>query len=149
MITTTMPKTDWSKLTVMQLKAELKARGLKRTGRKAELIVLLERDDNDDDDDDENQNNPHTDRNSSTTTPPTTMTTIDAIQPIQTIAARKRQATASSTQTKTKTKKQDHQRITDNDILPKLWTDEMAKANGSYSKCSIVRLDLVFSLLSL
>ena len=134
-----MPKMDWSKLTVMQLKAELKARGLKRTGRKAELIVLLERDD--DDDDDENQNNPHTERSSSTTTPPTTttMTTIDAIQPIQTIAARKRQATASSTQTKTKTKKQDHQRITDSDILPKLWTEEMAKANGSYSKCSIVR----------
>jgi hypothetical protein len=39
--------TNWSTLTVAQLKEELKARGLQASGKKADLIAILERDDAD------------------------------------------------------------------------------------------------------
>ncbi len=37
-----MVGTDWSQLTVLKLKEELKARGLAQTGKKVELVKRLE-----------------------------------------------------------------------------------------------------------
>lgn len=104
---------DWSSLRVADLKEELKKRGLKRAGRKADLVALLEQDDN---------------TMSRRSSPRKKQKTEEATASPPPVPKPAKKAPAK------KAAAGDHQRITAIDELPKLWTQEMAKANGSYSK---------------
>jgi len=124
---TKSPTKDWSSLKVVELKEELAKRGLKTTGKKADLVSLLEQHDGGSDTDDAIATKSPKKRTKAPTTP-------------------KRKTKTNPTAVKSSPKKKssptkkaaDHQRITDIDKLPKLWNDDMAKANGSYSKFDIL-----------
>jgi hypothetical protein len=117
---------DWSSLKVVELQEELRSRGIKTTGRKADLVSLLEQQD---------------DVGKITKTPAAAAATKAKTKAKTKAPASgpspKKTKTASSPKKKQsppKKKVADHQRITDIDELPKLWNEDMAKANGSYSK---------------
>ena len=119
---------DWSSLKVVELQEELRSRGLKTTGRKADLVSLLEQQD---------------DGGEITKTPAAaaTKTNTKTKAPVSSPSPRKTKTASSpkKKQSPPKKKAADHQRITDIDELPKLWNEDMAKANGSYSKYTYCR----------
>eukprot|EP00537_Pseudo-nitzschia_pungens_P005299 CAMPEP_0172377240 /NCGR_PEP_ID=MMETSP1060-20121228/68798_1 /TAXON_ID=37318 /ORGANISM="Pseudo-nitzschia pungens, Strain cf. cingulata" /LENGTH=724 /DNA_ID=CAMNT_0013104917 /DNA_START=465 /DNA_END=2643 /DNA_ORIENTATION=- len=160
---------DWSLLRVVDLRDELRSRGLKVSGRKAELVALLEEDDAAAADSASPSTIPST---TTTTISSTTTTTISSTamkrrsstrtragtkrgaeeQKEQSPPKRKQSKTAAaanatsktnsnnnnnnskpSPSSKKKPKAGDHQRITEIDELPKLWNQEMARENGSYT----------------
>lgn len=114
------PSKDWSALKVVELKEELKSRGLKTTGLKADLVASLE-------ESDEEMSVASPKKKRKAKAPPSSPKR-KAASPKKKAASPKRKAESP------KKKAGDHQRITEIDDLPKLWTDEMAKENGSYSK---------------
>jgi len=119
------------------LKEELRKRGLKVSGRKAELVTLLEQDDLEM-------------ARKSTRTRGSTAGDKNSTEDTTRQSARKKLKTDTTTKAEPKadadsssnakkkspTKKAaaaNHQRITEIDELPKLWNEEMAQANGSYT----------------
>lgn len=115
------PSKDWSSLKVVELKEELKTRGLKTTGLKADLVASLEESDA------EEMSVASPKKKRTAKSPPSS--------PKRKVASPKKKASSPKKKAESPKKKAgDHQRITEIDSLPKLWTDEMAKKNGSYSK---------------
>ncbi len=114
------PSKDWSSLKVVELKEELKSRGLKTTGLKADLVASLE----------------ESDEEMSIASPKKKRTAKDPpSSPKRKVTSPKKKAASPKKKAESPKKKAgEHQRITEIDDLPKLWTDEMAKENGSYSK---------------
>ena len=115
-----LPENDWSSLRVVELKQELKERGLKVSGLKADMVKRL------------------TESDAAPTRPKRKAASASKKK---TDASPKKKKVASPKKKTASPKAGDHQRITEIDELPKLWNDDMAKANGSYSK-----LDCTFIL---
>lgn len=126
---------ELEQLRVVDLKEKLKEQGLKVGGRKAELIDRL-------------LNKPETTASMPRRSPRKALADVEANtddtikEPLEEKPkkrARKTKAKADeNSETKKSPKKKQkapEQRITDVDEIPKLWNDEKAKANGSYSKC--------------
>ncbi|VEU42594.1 unnamed protein product [Pseudo-nitzschia multistriata] len=123
---------DWPSFRVVELKEELRKRGLRVSGRKAELVALLEQDDLE-----MARKSARTSSGRTNASAGDTTTRQSPRKKQKTTAAATKASpkpTSNSPKKKTPTKKAaDHQRITDIDDLPKLWTNEMAEANGSYT----------------
>lgn len=113
---------DWSSLKVVELKEELTKRGLKTTGKKADLVSMLEEDDL------KISGNETTSNISAKKkkTAPTSPSRKHTVKPTAAIISPKRKPSPTR-------KAADHQRITNIDVLPKLWNDDMAKEMGSYT----------------
>lgn len=126
------PSKNWSSLKVVELKEELQKRGIKATGLKADLVALLAESDAEETST-AATNSPK--KKMTTRTPPSSPTKRKAPSPKKKAASpKKKVASPKKKAASPKKKAGDHQRITDIDELPKLWNDEMAKENGSYSK---------------
>jgi hypothetical protein len=133
---------DWASLKVVELQEELRSRGLKATGRKADLVSLLEQqDDGGEIEMPGGDADAKTDADAAATKSPKTKIKAKAPASSPSPSKTKTASSPKKKQNPPKKKAADHQRITDIDELPKLWNEDMAKANGSYSKyCSIVVL---------
>ncbi len=105
---------DWSSLRVVELKQELKERGLKVSGLKADMVKRLK------------------DSDAAPTRPKRKAASSSKKKTAS--SPKKKKVAASPKKKPASPKAGDHQRITEIDDLPKLWNDDMAKANGSYSK---------------
>jgi len=123
---------DWSSLTVLELKKELKRRGRKGTGKKlkADLVSLLEEEDTHDREMSAGNDN---DNDNDVTTTTTTKRSKTKNTKTRSIKKAPVSSTCSPKKKPRPKKAADHQRITDIDKLPKLWNSEMAQANGSYT----------------
>jgi len=123
---------DWSSLKVVELKEELKTRELKTTGRKADLVSLLE-------EHDRGFSEIDASNDMTATKSPKKKTKIPATKAPVTSPSKKKTAKSPAARKSLKKKENstkkagDHQRITDIDELPKLWNDDMAKEYGSYT----------------
>jgi hypothetical protein len=117
----------------VELKEELAKRGLKAVGKKANLVALLEEDDR--------SSGGGTTSNVTEAPSKSPKKEVKAKAPSTPTRTKKAKQPPSPKAKKSPTKKKaaDHQRITDVDELPKLWNEDMAKANGSYSKCVMFR----------